>query len=359
MSLQLMKERMKISGLSPREEMIRDGQNLLKEELTHDTSYSPTMYFYDSNNKADDRIANLRVYDRKYSSLNGNYMNFITTFDNPIKIGDYIHDTKDDTFWLVYNSFNVNDIHYEGKLIQCNYPLKWQLSNGKIVERWANIVSASKYDTGETGNSTIVLSSNNFTILIGFCEEGYELEGKRVFIDKRNVDPEKVFKLTRGDDVLYDSGNMGSLLSFIADKTELSRDNDIPDLKLCDYIDIGDTNTPLPPTEPTNPTDPSTPSYPNETTDLRANIKGSTNLKIGFSRTYTTTVIDEAGNDVVWNDTFSWNVISNFDVVQELCENKIKLLVEDDSIIGESFLLQVIYNDKVLKETKITVVDIV
>lgn len=94
---------------TPREEMIRDGQNLLKEELEHDSSYSPTMFFYDSNNKVDDRLANLRVYGRKKSSLNGNYMNFLTTYDNPIKIGEYIHDTKDDTYWLVYNSFNVND----------------------------------------------------------------------------------------------------------------------------------------------------------------------------------------------------------------------------------------------------------
>ena len=157
MSLQLMKERMKISGFTPREEMIRDGQNLLKEELEHDTSYSPTMYFYDMENEKDDRIANLRVYSRKNSSLNGNYMNFLTTYDNPIKIGDYIHDTKDDTYWLVHTSFNVNDVEYMGKLIQCNYLLKWQLSDGRIVQRFCNIVSASKYDTGENGNSTIVL----------------------------------------------------------------------------------------------------------------------------------------------------------------------------------------------------------
>ena len=65
MSLQLMKERMKISGTTPREEMIRDGQNLLKEELEHDTSYSPTMYFYDAENEKDDRLANFRVYGRK------------------------------------------------------------------------------------------------------------------------------------------------------------------------------------------------------------------------------------------------------------------------------------------------------
>ena len=348
MSLQLMKERMKITGHTPREEMIRDGQNLLKEELEHDSSYSPTMFFYDSDNKVDDRLANLRVYGRKNSSLNGNYMNFLTTYDNPVKIGDYIHDTKDDTYWLVYNSFNVNDVHYEGKLIQCNYPLRWQLSNGKVVERWANIVSASKYDTGETGNATIVLSSNNFTVIIGYCEEGYELEGKRVFIDKRNVNPEKVFKMTRGDDVLFDSGNMGALFSFIADKTELNKDEDRPDLKLCNYIEI-DTDS-----DPTTP-----PENPDEMTDLRVVISGNKNLKAGFSRTYTATITDMDGNAVEWDNTYSWNVVSDFEVGQEETNNKITLLVEDEELIGSSFILQVFSdNNGVIGQITITVAEL-
>ena len=347
MSLQLMRERMKITGHTPQEEMIRDGQNLLKEELEYDSSYSPTMFFYDSENKTDNRLANLRVYGRKNSSLNGNYMNFLTTYDNPIKIGDYIHDTKDDTYWLVYTSFNVNDIHYEGKLIQCNYPLKWQLSNGKIVERWANIVSASKYDTGETGNSTIVLSSNNFTILIGYCEEGYELEGKRVFIDKRTVNPEKVFKITRADDVLFDSGNMGSLLSFIADKTEFNKDEDRPDLKLCNYIEINNEGSTLP----------SDPENPNEMTDLRIVISGNKNLKVGFSRTYTAAITDADGNIVEWNDTYSWNVVGDFEVKQEKTNNKIKLLVEDEDCVDGLILLQVTKDMEVVSEIEITVVE--
>lgn len=349
MSLQLMKERMKITGHTPREEMIRDGQNLLKEELEHDSSYSPTMFFYDSDNKVDDRLANLRVYGRKNSSLNGNYMNFLTTYDNPVKIGDYIHDTKDDTYWLVYDSFNVNDVRYEGKLIQCNYLLKWQLSDGKVVERWANIVSASKYDTGETGNATIVLSSNNFTVLIGFCEEGYELEGKRVFIDKRNVNPKKVFKITRGDDVLFDSGNMGSLLSFIADKTEFNNDEDRPDLKLCNYIDVGSDDTPS--EDPTTP-----PENPDEMTDLKAVISGNKNLKVGLSRTYTATITDVDGNVVEWDDTYSWNVVSDFEVGQEIDGNTIRLLVEDEDLVDELFSLQVVKDGSVVAEIEITVI---
>lgn len=350
MSFQLMRERMKITGYTPREEMIRDGQNLLKEELEYDSSYSPTMYFYDSDKKADDRLANFCIYGRKHSSLNGNYMNFLTTHDNPIKIGDYIHDKKDDTYWLVYNSFNVNDIQYEGKLIQCNYLLKWQLSNGKIVERWANIVSASKYDIGETGNSTIVLSSNNFTVLIGFCEEGHELEGKRVFIDKRNVNPERVFKITREDDILFDSGNTGSLLSFIADKTELNTNNDRPDLKLCDYIDV-DSDVFEPPI--------TIPSESDETTILKAVISGNKNLKVNFPRTYTAIITDADGNVVEWDNTYSWNILSDFEIGQGVIDNKIKLLIEDDSLIDESFILQV-FNDNngVIGQIAITIVEL-
>lgn len=348
MSLRLMKERMKISGVSPRDEMIRDGQNLLKEELEHDTSYSPTMYFYDAENEVDDRLANFRVYGRKNSSLNGNYMNYLTTYDNPVKIGDYIHDTKDDTYWLVYTAFNVNDIEYTGKLIQCNYLLRWQLSDGKIVQRWTNIVSASKYDTGENGNSTIVLSSNNFTILMGYCDEALELEEKRVFIDIRKV-PKKVFKITRGDDVLYNAGSMGMLLSFIADKVELNKETDNQELRLCDYIDSSPTTTP------------SEPTTPDETAVLNATISGTSNLRIGVTRTYTATLSDKDGNAVQWDDTkYGWNVASDFDVKQSVTENKISLTVEDEDFINSSFLLQVIKLDdgSVIAEIEITVIDV-
>lgn len=345
MSLRLMKERIKQSGSSAREEMIIDGQNLLKEELEHDTSYSPTMYFWNSVSECNERPAKVRIHNRKYSSLNGNYQNFLTTYDNPIRIGEYLHDTKDDTYWLIYNSFNVNDVHYEGKMIQCNYLLKWQLSNGKIIKRWANIVSASKYDVGETGNSTLILSSNNYTVLIGYCEEGFELEDKRVFIDMKPVAPIKVFKITRSDDVLYNSGNMGSLLSFIADKTEYNPNKDNQELRICDYID---PPSPLPPT----------PQAPNETTDLRCVISGNTNLKNSYSRTYTVTFTDKEKTSVDWHEVkYQWNVKSDFDVSHTIIDNKITVSVNNENLIGGSFFVQILVGETMLSEIKVKIVE--
>lgn len=233
-----------------------------------------------------------------------------------------------------------------GKLIQCNYLLKWQLSDGRIVQRFCNIVSASKYDTGENGNSTIVLSSNNFTILMGYCEEALELEEKRVFIDIRKP-PKKVFKITRGDDVLYNTGNIGMLLSFIADKTEFNQEKDNQELGICDYID----STPTP----------SEPTTPDETADLCAMISGNTTLRIGVTRTYTATLSDKDGNAIQWDNTkYGWNVASDFDVKQSVTENKISLTVEDEDFIDSSFLLQVIKLDdgSVIGEIEITIIDV-
>lgn len=331
MSLQLMKARINQSGTTLREEMIRDGQNLLSEELEHDTSYSPTVYFwkYNQNIGYDNRPAKLRIYNRKYSSLNGNYQYFLATHNNPVKVGDYIHDTKDDTYWLVYNSFNVNDVHYEGKMIQCNYLLKWQLADGTIIERWANIVSASKYDVGENGNRTIVLSSNNYTVLIGYCEEGFELEEKRVFIDLKPTNPTKVFKITRSDDVLYNSGNMGSLLCFIADKVEFNSEVDNQELLICDYI--------KPSTSPL----PQSPS--NEMTILNTIISGKPILKNSYRRTYSVNFIDKNEKTINWQDvSFSWNIISDFSIEQKIYDNKIDLFVDNEDYIGNSFLLEVL-----------------
>lgn len=347
MSLQLMRERVKHSGSTAREEMIIDGQNLLKEELEHDSSYSPTMYFWNPVLRCDDRPAKVRIYKRKYSSLNGNYQNFLTTYDNPIKIGEYLHDTKDNTYWLIYNSFNVNDVHYEGKMIQCNYLLRWQLANGEIIERYSNIVSASKYDVGETGNSTLVLSSNNYTILIGYCEEGFELEGKRVFIDMKPIKPTKVFKITRSDDVLYNADGIGSLLSFIADKVEFNPNADNQELRICDY----NSNTPLPPT----------PSEPNETTDSSA-ISGEAsvredhkyNLQIiydgnnyifagGGYKEFSAVLTDEKGNTA--DDNIEWKVTmlpeqEKYIIYENVNENSIRVKsLYSSSILGTNILL--------------------
>lgn len=256
--------------------------------------------------------------------------------------GDYIF--FEDEYWIVDGRPGNNEIYEKATLKECQYKLRWQKNDGTIIERWSNLTSASKYDVGKNGNNTIILSSNNYTVIIPFDDDGMTIDGKRVFIDASKV-PEKVFEITRNDDVLYLHGSHGGTLSLIANKTEINLETDNQELRLCDYIP---PSTPLPPSD--------------ETTILSANISGRKELKVGFSRTYTATLSGNDSNALAWDDTlYGWNVVSDFAIEQTVTGNKIKLFVDDENFIGNSFLLQVIKldDDAVIGEIEITVMDVV
>ena len=260
--------------------------------------------------------------------------------------GDYIF--FEDEYWIVDGRPGNNKSYEKATLKECQYKLRWQKDDGTIIERWVYLTSSSKYDVGENGNNTIVLTSNNYLITIPNDEDSMTLDGKRVFIDLSDI-PEKVFKITRNDDVLFAHGSHGGTLNLIADKTEFNKETDNQELRLCDYIDSTPT---APPSEPTTP---------DETEDLSATISGNVNLKVGFSRTYTVNFTDESGNEVDWNDVgFSWNVISDFDsglIEQTISGNAIKLSVDDENIIGDSFILSVVMDTVTFTQIELTIVE--
>ena len=318
------------------------------ESLDTDIAKSVTLYNYDLSESAEIRcIIQGNSADTQLKS-----MERIGLFvRGTVKAGMYIF--YENRYWLITGYPSYNGIYEKAVMQLCQYKLRWQNAKGEIIERFGNFSSSSKYDMGETGNSTITLTSDNLMILLPNDDESLDLDGKRVFIDKREINPTKVYKITRTDSVLYDFGEEhGGILSFIADKTELNTTTDRQDLRLCDYIEIDD-NTNTPSDDPTAP-----PENPDEMTDLRAVISGNKNLKVGFSRTYTATITDVDGNVVEWDDTYSWNVVSNFEVGREIDGNTIKLLVDNEDLIDEKFKLQVLNNNVVNSEIIITIVNV-
>lgn len=256
--------------------------------------------------------------------------------------GNYIF--FEDEYWLVDGRPGNNGEYEKAVLKECQYKLKWQKDDGTIIERWANFTSASKYDIGESGNSTIILSSNNFTILIPHDADGLTIDGKRIFVDTSEI-PKKVFKITRNDDVLFLHGNHGGTLSLIADKTEFNPNRDNQELRICDYID---PSSPLPPT----------PSEPDETTDLRCVISGNSNLKNGYKRPYIVKFTDNNGNNIDWQKiNFKWNVVNNLGFNVNSFDDKIEIFLDNEDLIGSSFSLQIIIEEKVLDEFEITIIE--
>lgn len=306
-----------------------------QEALQTDIAVSVTLYNYDlSESKSIRCIIQGNIADTQLKSMERTVLVPIGT----LKAGMYIF--FENRYWLVTGYPGSNKIYEKATVILCQYKLRWQDDNGKVIERWANFTSASKYDTGHSGNQTIMLTSNNFTIWIPEDDDSATLDTRRVFIDRDTIRPTKVFEITRSDDVLYLFGEEhGGILSFIADKDELNLEVDRPDLGLCDYKEP----TPLPP-------------EPDETTDLSAVISGNNKLKCGFDRDYSVEFVD-SNKEIHTDVEFTWNIVSDFDVSQKIDGNIITLFVDDENCIGSSFLLQVIVGESVLSEIIIDVIE--
>lgn len=255
-----------------------------------------------------------------------------------LKAGMYMK--FENQYWLISGYPGNNGVCEKATAILCQYELIWQDDDGKIIRRWANFVSASKYDNGRSGNSTIILTSNNFTIWIPEDDDGTTLDGRRVFIDRVKTGqlPTKVFEITRSDDVLYLFGKEhGGILSFIADKDELNKVTDRQDLWICNYKSR--TTPTLPPSEPDNP--------PTSVT-----ITGGDTLRYGRAKTWTVTFSDSENQP-----SFTWNVKSDFKITQNITGNKIQLKCTDDKAIDCTFILQVLDNESnILSETTITII---
>ena len=320
-------------------------EDAFTESLETDIATTVLLYNYDLSDSKEIRgIIQGNTADTQLKSMERTILVPIGTLHS----GDYVF--FENEYWIVDGRPGNNKIYEKATLKECQYMLKWQKSDGSIIERWANLTSASKYDVGEKGNNTIILSSNNFTIIIPHDEDGMTIDGKRVFIDTSNT-PKKVFKITRNDDALFIHGNHGGTLNLIADKIEFDPDKDNQELRICDYIDIGNPSTPTPPS----------PSNPDETTvSISATIQGKKELKCKRKRTYAALLSDMDGNTINWdNASYHWNVVSDFGVKQTVNGNQIELYVEDDSLIGESFILSVIKSNdnSIIAEIDITIAE--
>lgn len=123
-------------------------------------------------------------------------------------------------FWLITGLVDDNAMYEKAVMQICNYYLTWVNDDGKIVQRWANITSASQYNNGETGTENYNVRSDQLMVLTPDDDECLLLsQGKRFIIDQRCKVYEKhfdatitqetslpviVYQLTRADSVLYD-----------------------------------------------------------------------------------------------------------------------------------------------------------
>lgn len=328
--------RMTQHGTTQRERIV----NRLKTNLNNKLQDNPSYKTVKLNGEETNLIIN--------TSTKPYYKEFQSLPDQKILAGDYVEWA--DSMWLVLNADSDDEVYTDGNLRQCQHRIYWQKADGTIVSRYAYTENASAYNNGETGNNTITLQSNQFMVYLPYDEETAELDnGKRVHMSRSNAKC-KPYELTRPDDVTYGFGEKG-VLNIIFTQTQYNQDNDkLITLEngtqawICDYIDPS-----------------SLPSIPDETSDLFATISGNMNLKVGFSRTYTVNFTDNNGNEIDWDGiSFIWGIESSFDnnlIIKNIDKNKINISVNDENLIGGSFILSITVNDAILAQVEIKIID--
>lgn len=268
-------------------------------------------------------------------------------------LGDYIE--WNNQIWLVTLVDTDDKTYHSGYMYLCTVPLRWQNSEGKIIERYVYAEDFTKYSNGVTGNNTITIGDNQYGLTLPVDSETKKLKRDMRFpLDFDDSEQPDIYKLTNRKVKLSDNqyfgrgGTMVVTMSFDAFNTNEDKKvvmENGQEVWICNY---NNSASPLPPTPP----------EPDETTDLRCVISGNTNLKNGYKRPYIVKFTDKNKNDISWRDVdFKWNIVGDLGLVVNSYENKIDLLVDNEDLIGSSFLLQIIIIGKVLAEFEITIIE--
>lgn len=344
MSLDSYKLTRQYSYSNPRQEMLRE-----KKIQVH-SLYELAM------DREDDTLLNgnafvksPRIFDRKFVDTVHHKITVETILeDDWMECGDYLE--YDGMVWLCLNSYSFHNLYCRATFMSCDWQIYWINEKGELKSQFVIDQNSTQYNSGESSNSTMTLGAAQHMLRMPYNEDTIMFDSPQRFCIDRNLKKPTCYKVTQNDNTSYNYGK--GLCCVTVAETQLNLDKDklitLEDGKqvwVCDYVEIDDSDTEDPTTPPENP---------DKTTDLCAVILGDTNLKVGFSRTYTVNFADKSGNEVDWNDIdFSWNVVSDFDselIGQAISGNTIKLSVDDENLIGGSFILSVVVNNVILTQ---------
>ena len=227
----------------------------------------------------------------------------------PFNLGDYIE--WNNQIWLITLLDSDDKTYHSGYMYLCTVPLRWQNSEGKIIERYVYSEDFTKYSSGITGNNTITIGDNQYGLTLPIDSETRKLARDMRFpIDFEDAEKPDIYKLTNRKVNLNNNeyfGRGGTMIltmsydAFNADEDKRVVMDNGKEVWICNYTDISSPSTPTPPQ----------PSTPDETADLSAVIsfKGAQELKIGGNyKTLTGSFVDKDGNTT--SDIGTWKVVT-------------------------------------------------
>lgn len=317
--------KMEISGGSLRNENIKNSRELLRETFFDDASLSLGVYFWELGLKSYEEKDPLmvRFYERDFSEANGWTVKFQTLFDSPVSIGDVIYDSKSDEYLICTESFNIDDIHWQGKLALCNWILKWQSKDGDILEYPCNDTNSTQYNSGEQSNKLFTIGSSQHILELPYDENTVALKTpQRFFLDKDTEHPTS-FMVTQNDTTSYNYGKRGLVRVTVVESPH-NPNTDRMDLGVCDYVDKDTIVT----------------DNANESFISKSVISYSTSVikSGGSSQTFVGEFFDDDGKRIADIVPY-WKIICDFQnalQVEEL-DNRLVIGIDDDDYVDEEF----------------------
>lgn len=331
-SLDKFNKKMSYSGGSLRNEYIYSTRELLKETFADDPSYMFGIYFWKlglKEYKYESPIG-IRLYGRSFSAANGVTVKFQSLYDNPIVVGDIIYDSKQDEYLICTEAFDVDGVNYKGKFTLCNWMLKWQNKEGKILEYPCYDMNSTQYNSGEQSNRNFTIGSSQHMLTLPCDENTVELASpQRFYLDKATINPTS-FIVTQNDTTSHNYGKKGLVKVTVYEYPNNSA-TDRPDLGICDYIDM------------------SAGSKDAGTTVKEACCKASKAVI-----EYDTTIIKSGGDSQIFVGKFyddkenevtdimpHWTIVCSFSDKLQVKEfdNCLSIGIDDDTYIDEEFKL--------------------
>ena len=329
--------RMSLSGGSLKEEYIFNTRELLKETFADDPSFTNNIYFWKLGLKdyRNELPIGIRLFGRAYSAANGVTVKFQSLHDTPIIVGDIIYDSNENEYLICTEAFNIDGINFKGKFTLCNWMLKWQKSDGTILEYPCYDMNSTQYNSGEQSNRNFIIESSQHMITLPCDENTVELRSpQRFYLDKATINP-STYIVTQNDTTSHNYGKKG-LVKVTVYAHPNNPETDRPDLGICDYISVNTSNDIATVDEI---------SVFNNINSRRASksvIEYSTAVikSGGDLQTFIGKFYDEKGDEII-NIMPHWTVICDFSNKLQVKEfdNCLSIGIDDDSYIDEEFKL--------------------
>lgn len=314
---------MQINGGSLRNEKINNSKLLLEKTFDDDPSVTNGVYMWvlglQSYETQD--VIKIRLYHKRYSAAVGVTVKFHTLIDTPIIVGDIIYCSLTNEYYICTESFNIDNIHWEGKLTLCNWILKWQNKKGDILEYPCYDTNATQYNSGEKFNQQITIGSSQHMITLPCDENTVQLNTPQRFILDKNTTNPTTFIITQNDNTSYNFGTKG-LVKITLYEHPFNIETDRADIGICDYRE--------PTTAPEAATD-----------NIIAKIfYDSLIIKSGGnSQTYTGKFYND---EIEITTMFSkWDIVCDFknELEVEQFGNEIIISIDNDDYVDEEFKL--------------------